>query len=512
MKNKSIILLIIGFFVCIFGLKAQNPTITMTSVDSLSCSQARFNANYTSAGTWTVNQKGFIWDTTPNIVKRSNNTNLKIVSGTTTGNYEYYINTITQYLQPNTTYYVKAWVKKGTNASTYDTTFSNAISFTTLPVVCPTATADSASNIGLLFATLNGNITDKGNAYSITAKGFVYSTTPNPTIETGNRVNITGSNNPPVNMTANITGLLSGVTYYFRIFTICKYNNTYSDTCYSADNTFITQHACGMIPLNLTRDSVSVYTAKLHFTPREGQVQWQIDYDYAGHTVGQGQQVIVNNDTILLTGLTGGRLYSAYVRAVCSDRYSEWSDVCAFTTVAPPCAEVSGIHTTEIKPTSAKVEWTPGSMTQNKWEIEFSKATDPLPTTSVPILNNPIFSPIGLTPMTQYKLKIRANCDPYYSDWSSEFSFTTIQMGLEDVNTDNLNNVLIYPNPANDIVKFDSQRAKVENIEIYSALGLLIYKDNSLPKEFNFSKFGSGIYFINITTEKGVQIEKIIVK
>jgi hypothetical protein len=513
MKNKSIILLIIGFIVCAYGLKAQNPTVTMVSVDSISCNQVRFNANYSSAGSWTVNQRGFIWDTVPNPVKWSNSSNIQFFGGSTIGNYSYYINTITKYLNPNTTYYVKAWVKKGTSAATYDTTFSAAISFTTPSCNCPGSTADSATDIGLTVATINGTVVNKGSAYQITGKGFMYGITPEPTSTTGTKVNIAGSVTTfPKTISSSLTGLLSGQTYYYRTWVASKYSNTLIDTCYSEDNTFITEHACGNIPLNLTRDEVSVYTAKLHWTPREGQVQWQIDYDYAGHTVGEGQLVISNNDTVELTGLTGGRSYSAYVRAVCSDRYSDWSNICTFTTVAPPCAEVSGIHTSEITHSSAKVEWTPGSMTQTKWEVLFSKATDILPTTGVTIINSPIFCPVGLTPSTQYKLKIRANCDPYYSDWSDEFSFTTIQMGLNDVDAESLNKVLIFPNPTENIVRFDAQKAKVENIEIYSSLGTLVYKNEVLPKEFNFSKFGSGMYFINITTQKGVQIEKIIVK
>jgi len=139
----------------------------------------------------------------------------------------------------------------------------------------------------------------------------------------------------------------------------------------------------------------------------------------------------------------------------------------------------------------------------------FAKATDNYPNTPYIVYNNPAYSPIGLTPSTQYKIKVRANCDPFYSDWTDDFFFTTLVMGLEDLSL-NENKVTIYPNPSDGLLKFKANYLQVISLSVYNTFGVRVFYSTELPEELKIND--GGVYFLVINTNKGIQTEKIIIK
>jgi hypothetical protein len=311
-------------------------------------------------------------------------------------------------------------------------------------------------------------------------------------------------------MTKEITGLTSGVTYYVRAYAIVKYGTAVTDTIYTDETSFTTAHACQSVPTNVNVSDIGITEANVNFIPGLGQTQWQIKCGIVGQSDEESNMYVTNDTTYLMTGLEGGRSYAVYVRAICGNINSEWSLMKTFVTQPPLCPNVNGVHTTEIQHSSAKVTWTPGSMSQDMWEVVFAKSNQSLPSTGVIIYDNPIFSPIGLTPQTEYKVKVRAICpNGEVSSWSDEYMFNTIQQGIEDAEV--IANVDIYPNPTDGKIAFKSSNLKVEKIEILNSLGEVVYFSEKLPKEYNFED-KKGIFFINIYTEKGVQTRKIVVK
>ncbi len=57
--------------------------------------------------------------------------------------------------------------------------------------------------------------------------------------------------------------------------------------------------------------------------------------------------------------------------------------------------------------------------------------------------------------------------------------------------------VSIYPNPSNGIINFSNQNA-INEISIFNAMGLLIYKSNVITTHIDLSSYGKGIYFLKI--------------
>ena len=73
-----------------------------------------------------------------------------------------------------------------------------------------------------------------------------------------------------------------------------------------------------------------------------------------------------------------------------------------------------------------------------------------------------------------------------------------------------LENMNVYPNPTLGKLHIDSQE-KINTISISNILGkqMLFIKDFS-ANTIHFSSLDNGVYFINIRTDKGIRIEKII--
>ena len=73
--------------------------------------------------------------------------------------------------------------------------------------------------------------------------------------------------------------------------------------------------------------------------------------------------------------------------------------------------------------------------------------------------------------------------------------------------------VTVYPNPAKDIVKIDlgaNYHSPVQCIEIYDITGQMMI--TSTETEINVSELESGMYFVNILTEKGVVTKKVAIE
>ena len=77
------------------------------------------------------------------------------------------------------------------------------------------------------------------------------------------------------------------------------------------------------------------------------------------------------------------------------------------------------------------------------------------------------------------------------------------------------NNVLVYPNPATDIVNIKLQTQVMEHLKISDVKGSIIYTETlqSNQKQLNTSSFAKGMYFITITTKQGAKfVKKLMIK
>ena len=109
-------------------------------------------------------------------------------------------------------------------------------------------------------------------------------------------------------------------------------------------------------------------------------------------------------------------------------------------------------------------------------------------------------------PIGQYKygISIDGGHTIYWSDCIDK-DYQGVDENLED-------EVAVYPNPANNLIRIDVETrliASVQRIDLYDITGKLMI--SSTETEINVSDLESGMYFVNILTDKGVVTKKVTI-
>ncbi len=89
---------------------------------------------------------------------------------------------------------------------------------------------------------------------------------------------------------------------------------------------------------------------------------------------------------------------------------------------------------------------------------------------------------------------------------------TTSSVGIDEINN-NSNNISIYPNPANTTITIENSNfTKEQTISVFDMQGQLINTlvTNNKKTSFDISSYPSGVYVIEVRTEKGVEVRKFI--
>jgi uncharacterized protein (TIGR02145 family) len=197
------------------------PTISTTSITSITISSAASGGNITSNGGAPVTTSGICWSTTVNPTTADNST----ADGTATGSF---ISNLTG-LTASTTYYVRAYA-----INSAGTAYGNSVNFiTSAALAVPTLTTTIASAITAVSATSGGNISSDGGA-TVTVRGVCWSTTSNPTTADSKTTDGTGTGS----FVSSLTGLTASTIYYVR-----AYATNSEGTAYGTEINFTTTAA-----------------------------------------------------------------------------------------------------------------------------------------------------------------------------------------------------------------------------------------------------------------------------
>ena len=200
------------------------PTVTSGTVSAIASTTATAGGEVTGDGGGSVTERGVVYGTSPN----PTTANGKQTAGLGIGQFNANLTGLT----PNTVY---NWRAYAINSRT--TSYGANGTFTTLPSNATINSVNSVTNTG---ATVNATILANGGA-SITERGVVYSTVPNPTLANSKQTSGTGSGT----YNTNITGLIGNTDYYVRAYAT---NN--GGTSYSAQSTFKTAQDPGVPTVN----------------------------------------------------------------------------------------------------------------------------------------------------------------------------------------------------------------------------------------------------------------------
>jgi len=183
------------------GADVSLAVLTTSSVTSITETSAVSGGNITDDGGSAVIARGVCWSTSSGPDLTGDHTTDDSGMGS-------YASSITG-LDPNTTYYVRAYATNGEG-----TAYGNELSFTTgSSPSLPTLTTTMVSSIATNSAKSGGSITDDGGT-TVVARGVCWNISNNPDLSDYYTTDGGGTGT----FTSNITGLEPNTTYYVRAY------------------------------------------------------------------------------------------------------------------------------------------------------------------------------------------------------------------------------------------------------------------------------------------------------
>ena len=100
-----------------------------------------------------------------------------------------------------------------------------------------------------------------------------------------------------------------------------------------------------------------------------------------------------------------------------------------------------------------------------------------------------------------------------YENGTSVGSAVLVTKG-ENVSEMTESNISVYPNPAKDFVKLSAVSGQLSVVKVYNCLGMMVeeIEVNANEVEINISEYNTGIYFVNVQTENGNLVKKVVKK
>ena len=214
---------------------------------------------------------------------------------------------------------------------------------------------------------------------------------------------------------STITGLEQSTTYSLQIRSDCGSDGFSVPTSTS----FTTEAACP-VPTGLASSLITAETSLISWDDAD-DVAWKLRYK--NNSSANWTEVIdVTSSSYSLVGLDQNSSYIVQVQADCgSDGQSVWSSPILFTTLEA-CPTPTALIVSNIAATTAELSWT-ADAGETAWQICINDDESNL----IDVTENP-YTLTGLTQLTSYIVKVRANCGTDgVSEWTASQDFTTKQ-------------------------------------------------------------------------------------
>ena len=397
------------------------PVLTTSAVSSVLSSTATLNGEITSDGGASVSARGFVYSTSDNTPTIGEGSVTDQASGIGIGTFNSSISS----LSPNTTYYYQAYA---TNTS--GTSYGGVISFTTLkaePSAQPTSLVFSSVTT-TSFNTAFTAATGSPDGYLVirsTSSSLSADPVDGTTYTAGNSV----GGGTVVSVGITISGisnssLSAGTTYYTFVF---AYNNSGSTIDYrttsplSASTITLTD-----APATPTFSSITTTGFTVDWTATTGASTYRLDVstasNFASYVSGY-QDLIVNTNSQVVTGLAANTLYYVRVRAVNASGTSSNSTSSNSPTLsnAPTVGTASSITTSGLTanwtaPSSQGAVTFTYTVELSTSAIDFSSPVSTVSSIASSTITNAFSS---LTEGTTYYYRIKAVNSGGSSAWSS---------------------------------------------------------------------------------------------
>nr|WP_106781908.1 cadherin-like beta sandwich domain-containing protein [Lysinibacillus timonensis] len=190
----------------------EPPTVTTNALGSISSTEAEINGQIRDHGTAMTNEHGFVYSTSSLNPTIDDNNSIRVKVGEYIyGPFQVILNN----LLPNTKYYYRAYA-----INSAGTSYGNVDIFTTAQpeVQFPLVTTNPHDDITKTGVQLFGIVNNNGND-NLIDRGFVYSTSSNPEIDTINSVKVSVSQTLETGpYSTYLDNLNPNTTYYYRAY------------------------------------------------------------------------------------------------------------------------------------------------------------------------------------------------------------------------------------------------------------------------------------------------------
>jgi len=211
----------------------------------------------------------------------------------------------------------------------------------------------------------------------------------------------TGDQVTSTNLSAEITDLTLGTTYDYYVRAVCDSNNVSE---FIGPERFTTL-ACEKVN-NVEVFNITDATAFVSFDLNLATATYEVEYGESGFSVGSGTKV-VSDGGIEIDGLMQNTAYDVYVRSVCGDVFSDYSDVVMFTTLAA-CSAPLDIDGFPSGSGAIVLGWDPSGETA--WRIEYGLVGFSLGTGTEVNTSDSSIEITGLQSGEVYDFYVQANC------------------------------------------------------------------------------------------------------
>ena len=329
-----------------------------------------------------------------------------------------------------------------------------------------------------------------------------------------------------------------GTTYEWNIRArvLNEDGSTNCQSAWSASNEYTTLDACANLE-NLSVSTEAVWATLSADAPAAEWGVWQSKGKM--RVVGTNSFRYVNGDengniSSLKGNFTPSTDYEWHTKAWCTGNvdsegnsdpmyHSGWGDFSSFTTEAP-CDKMPTNLSTSANgaQTAITMSWdTPDSGEPDHYFLELTNVT----TGQVWAWNNISGSDnsktkFGLT-AGDYSWRIRGACGTNGTSWATIFSQpVTYTLGGARFDNDIVSDLNVYPNPSRDVfnITFSSDNLQSISIRVVNVIGEEIYNeeltdfDGTYAYELDMSKKSKGVYFLEISSEKGTLNSKMILQ
>ena len=380
--------------------------------------------------------------------------------------------------------------------------WSDTAHFTTLLIVVPpTVTTNDATNIGQTTATLNGAITP-GNE-TITAQGFEWKVTTGGTYTA---VNATGTT-----LSYDLTGLMSNTSYTFRAFA-----TTASGTTYGAEKTFTTQQGSVVAPVVTTNDATNIgqtnVTLNGAITPGNETITAQ-GFEWKATTGGTYTAVNATGTTLSydLTGLTPntGYTFRAFATTASGTTYGAEKTFTTLDQQQETCPAPTNVNQAiALKTPTVVIIWVQEEGAANEWKFFYKKVSESAWNS---VITTEEMVELTVEDSTLYEGYVVTHCtNGLWSEPSDTIIFQADHSGIDDYTLENT--VVVYPNPTNGMIQIQNSESRIQDVEVYDAYGKMLnaLNVNDHAAALDLSGYAAGIYFVRVTTDRGVVTKRVV--